>query len=148
MHLQNYLTMTKKQQKIIDVPSIDDKTMYTAQQFYTNISNIEGYRKEINEQCDELVCQFEDDIVIAQLIHKAILDAVELKDNGQTQWTISDVVPEKRHKIIFELARALANAYADLANKRRVINDVNEALATTRDIIIKHWQSKTSEDKQ
>ena len=123
-----------------------NKAGHTAQHFYENISNVEEYREKINRECDELVQSFEDDIVIAQLIHRAILDAVELKDDGVNQWTIEDVVPDCRYKIIFELARKLAEAHAELANKRRALEDVSDALIQARDIVIKCWQGKTPEE--
>ena len=127
--------------RIMDLPSQDDKVMYTTQNFYQNISNIEEVRDEINKECDELVEQFKDDIMIAQIIHRAILDATELKDDGKTQWCINDVIPQIRHRIVFALAKRLKEALAQNANQCRTIHELNNALQNTRGIIIKHWQS-------
>ena len=112
---------------------------------YEKISDTEEYRDKVNKECDTLIDELKDDIMIAQIIHRAILDATELKDNGETQWCINDVVPDKRHKIVFALAKRLKKALAKNANQCRTIQELNDAITGMRSIVIKYRESNPEE---
>ena len=111
---------------------------------YEKISDTEEYRDKVNKECNMLIGQIKDDILINQIIHNAIMEVCSL-EKSESIFSIFDVTASRRHKVVYKLAKQLKEARAKNANQCRTIHELNDAITGMRSIVIKYRASNPEE---
>ena len=106
----------------------------TPDDIFDEITEIENRRDTLVKQFNSEIETLKYDREIAQIIHLAILDTIELATCSR-QMTISDLVPDARDNLIFMLARKLKRANEELDVKRRALKKAHETVLDAAHII-------------
>ena len=112
----------------------------TQKELYNRISDAYEWQDKVKKEYDEIIDDAKDRILIEQIIHSAILEVLELKSSDIT-YQCFDLTSDKRHKLVYELAKQLKEARAKNADLRLVMRELYESLQGVSDLIIKFWQS-------
>ena len=113
----------------------------TSQGYYEKISDILEYQGKIDQECEAIVKECEDNIVTEQLIHNAIQITFNIKESDKRLGT-NDIPPDKKDDVIYTLAKEVKRIRTRLAERIDLIDQLHEFLKQTSDIIVKFYQSQ------
>jgi len=104
---------------------------------------LELMRQTINEEFDKEISRVDNQAALDKIIATAIKKAFNIKHFG-AEVTLDSVQPDRMNHVVYALAREVHRLQLMVAKRISVIQSLDHALANTRDIICKHWQTPES----